>query len=102
MGYFDTSGWIYKTPEHYLSKVSQPFVLMIDQDVIIPDSPGSTGVDILRIPAFHCSGKVLSKSDSGKRVKISGRFFYKDCEGEMLLFYDEGDGNPPFTYFNKP
>lgn len=103
LGYFsNVFGWIEKTPEEYLSKVSQPFVLIVAEDAIIPPPPD--GINLLMawtIPVFHCAGKVFSKSDYGKRATISGRFFYKDCKGEKLLFYDEGEGNPPFTYFNK-
>ncbi|PGH39072.1 MAG: hypothetical protein CRN43_11365 [Candidatus Nephrothrix sp. EaCA] len=96
-------GWIEETHESYLSKVSQPYVLHIDKDRIIPRAVDSiVTMETRGILLFHCSGNLFSKSDIGKRARISGKFFYKDCDGEKFLFYDEGDGNPPFTYFNRP
>jgi len=96
------TGWIEKTPDEYLSKVSQPYTVTIDADALIANPPCADMLIMCGIRVFRCAGNLFSKSDLGKRATLSGRFFYKDCDGEMLLFYDEGDGNPPFTYFNRP
>ena len=92
-------GWIEKTPDDYLSKVSQSYTLTVDEDALIANPPCGGMLLVCGIRVFRCSGNVFSESDIGKRATISGKFFYKDCDGEKFLFYDEGDGNPPFAYF---
>ncbi|PGH39071.1 MAG: hypothetical protein CRN43_11360 [Candidatus Nephrothrix sp. EaCA] len=101
----NVTGWIVRPHASYAFKVPRPFALVVDEDQIITrrllDTVHIT-MELRTLPVFRCSGNVFSESDIGKRATISGKFFYKDCNGEKFLFYDEGDGNPPFTYFNRP